>query len=212
MKSALIIHGTDGLPNDHWQPWFKEQLEFADYQVSVPQFPGSNRPNFAAWSELIRTKVGDLSDGVLVGHSAGTTIILRLLEQDWFSKVKAVVLVGTFLNDRLVKQNPSYDKTQFADLLPENFDINKIKSKCDKFYFVHGDNDPYCDYQDALDFCKQLSGEFITVKNGHHLGSERNLTELPEIIEKMTEDGVLNIFSNLLDDEPVEDQIFDCGD
>lgn len=187
-KNALIIHGTDGVPEDHWQPWLKTQLELSGYNVVVPQFPTPNQPNFATWSSLVKNEVADLTDGILVGHSAGTTIILRLLESDWFPAVKAAILVGTFLNERLVKNLPSYNPEQFTKLLPTNdFDIAKIKSKCRHFYFVHGDNDPYCDYNDALVLAQKLGGRMITIVGGHHLGSERNLTELPEVMTALNE-------------------------
>ncbi len=192
MKNAIIIHGTDGVLEDHWQPWFKKCLEKANYQVFVPQFPDNSRPNYQKWSQIIKEQLPSFADGILVGHSAGTTVILRLLEEDWFPKVKAVVLVGTFVNEKLVVNQDWYDSEQFVHLLPKNsFDLAKIKAKCDHFYFVHGDNDPYCDYQDAKEFCQKLDGKLVTIKNGHHLGSERNLTELSEVIDLMKQDKVI---------------------
>ena len=37
MKNAIVIHGTEGYPEENWFPWLKKELEQKDYIVSVPQ-------------------------------------------------------------------------------------------------------------------------------------------------------------------------------
>ena len=39
MKTAIIIHGTEGYPEENWFPWLKSELEIIGYQTFVPQFP-----------------------------------------------------------------------------------------------------------------------------------------------------------------------------
>ncbi|MBI5073039.1 hypothetical protein HZA99_04435 [Candidatus Woesearchaeota archaeon] len=39
MKYAIIVHGTDGHPQENWFPWLKEKLKLYGYEVFVPQFP-----------------------------------------------------------------------------------------------------------------------------------------------------------------------------
>lgn len=39
MKNAIIIHGTEGYPEENWFPWLKNELELIGYNVIVPQFP-----------------------------------------------------------------------------------------------------------------------------------------------------------------------------
>jgi hypothetical protein len=36
MKTAIIIHGTGGSPDENWFPWMKTQLEEQGYRVFVP--------------------------------------------------------------------------------------------------------------------------------------------------------------------------------
>lgn len=191
-KRALIIHGTDGTPSDHWQPWFKQQLEMSDHEVIVPQFPDNHRPNAQLWGQYLYNNYPDLNYDILVGHSSGSTMILHLLESDWFPKTRAAVLVGVFLNNSLIKSFDFFDSEQFKNILPERpFNINKIKSKAGKFYFLHGDNDPYCSYDDARNFSEQQGGEFLSVSGGHHLGDESGLIELPYIIDALRQDGLI---------------------
>ena len=39
MKNVIIIHGTEGYPEENWFPWLKKNLEERGYNVTVPQFP-----------------------------------------------------------------------------------------------------------------------------------------------------------------------------
>ena len=191
MKKAVLLHGTDGSPNDHWFPWLKKELEENEYQVFAPTLPENHTPNRDVYEAFLKNSGWDFSDNLLVGHSSGTTTILNLLMADWFPSVKASVLVGTFLNEKLLNKQEWYTPGQFDRLFVREFDIEKIKSKCPEFIFVHGDNDHACDYNDAKEFCQQLDGDFITIKNGAHLSGSSGITEIPEIIEKITEKGLL---------------------
>jgi predicted alpha/beta hydrolase family esterase len=185
MKKAVFLHGTDGAPDDHWFPWLRKQLENSGYEVFAPTLPENHTPNWNVYEAFLKQSGWDFTDNLLIGHSSGTTTILNLLMSDWFPKVKASVLVGTFLNEKLTKTADWYEPGQFDHLFVQDFDIEKIKSKCSKFIFVHGDNDHACDYNDAKDFCHKVGGEFITIKNGGHLGSSSGITKSPELINAM---------------------------
>lgn len=187
MKKAVLLHGTDGTPNDHWFPWFRNKLEENGYEVFAPTLPQNHMPNREVYEQFLKESGWDFSDNLLIGHSSGTTTILNLLMSDWFPKVKGSVLVGTFLNEKLTKTADWYEPGQFDGLFVQDFDVEKIESRCPEFIFVHGDNDHACDYNDAKQFCQKLKGEFITIKNGQHLSTSSGITELPEVIDKLTE-------------------------
>ena len=191
MKKAVLLHGTDGTPNDHWFPWLKKELEENGYQVYAPTLPENHTPNRDVYEEFLKKSDWDFTDNLLVGHSSGTTTTLNLLMADWFPKVKASVLVGTFLNENLLNEHEWYVPGQFDKLFVQEFDVEKIKSKCPEFIFVHGDNDPACDYNDARKFCQKLGGDFIAIKNGAHLNGSSGIVEIPEILEKLTEKDLL---------------------
>lgn len=191
MKKAVLLHGTDGTPNDHWFPWLKKELEENGYEVYAPTLPENHTPNRDIYEEFLKKSGWDFSDNLLIGHSSGTTTILNLLMADWFPKVKASILVGTFLNEKLLNEQEWYTPGQFDSLFVQEFNVEKIKSKCPEFIFVHGDNDHACDYDDAKEFCQKLDGDFITIKNGAHLSGSSGITEIPEIVEKLTEKGLL---------------------
>lgn len=180
MKKAVVLHGTDGSPQDNWFPWLNTQLTAAGVETWVPLLPENHTPNRATYEVFLKNSGWNFADNLLIGHSSGATTALNLLQSNWFPTVDTVVLVGTFLNEKLTKNVDWYESGQFDNLFPETFDAEKIKTKAKKFYFLHGTNDPYCDIEDARDFCTTIDGTFIAVPDGLHLSSNRK--ELPEVI------------------------------
>lgn len=188
---AAIFHGTGDSPTKFWLPSINRKLERSGYEVYAPLLPGSATPNKDTYESFLRASGWDFTDNVLIGHSSGATTILNLLSTDWFPHVKAVVLVGTFLNEKLTKSASWYVSGQFDHLFLDNYDPEVIKRKADRFYFVHGDNDPFCDVDDARKLSDELGGRFITIPGGHHLGSTSGRTELPELEKILREDGLI---------------------
>lgn len=192
IKRAAIFHGTDGSPEKYWLPWIKRELEQSGYQVYAPLLPENSTPNKDTYETFIRASKWDFTDNVLIGHSSGATTILNLLSAEWFPHVKAAVLVGTFLNEKLTKSASWYVPGQFDHLFLPQYDPLIIKQKADKFYFVHGSNDPYCDISDAQKLSDEVNGTFITIPNGHHLGGAFDGTDLPKLKNVLSQDGILD--------------------
>lgn len=192
MKRAVLLHGTDGRPDDLWFPALKQQLEDFDYKVFAPVLPDNHTPNKEVYNTFLKKSGWDFKDNILIGHSSGATAVLNVMANDWFPGVKAVVLVGTFLNEKLLPDNaPWYEPGQFDNLFPQTFDTAILKKKCRTFYFVHGTDDPYCDIEDAKKLCDELGGTFIEVPGGHHLAASSGISELPQIVEHLKADDVL---------------------
>lgn len=193
-KRAVFLHGTSGHPGDHWWPWLKDKFERSNYEVWAPELPDNDRPNTKTYWDFLTSQNWDFRENVLVGHSSGATTILNLLANPDFPKVKTAVLVGVFLNEDLTSKSADFEQTgQFASLFPKSgSDWSVIKQKAEKFYFVHGDDDPYCSYQDALEASKQLGGELITIDGGGHLSSSFGVTELPRLVAVLERDNILS--------------------
>lgn len=192
MKRAVLLHGTDGRPDDLWFPWLQKQLESAGYHVYSPLLPNNHTPNKETYDSFLKESGWDFKDNILIGHSSGATTALNLLMSDWFPKVKATVLVGVFLNEKLLPANAEwYQPGQFDELFPDSFNIQNIKNKGGKLYFVHGTDDPYCDVEDAKKLSQEVSGTFIEISKGHHLASSSGIKELPQITETLKSDNLL---------------------
>ena len=192
LKKAVLFHGTDSNPDDFWFPWLQSYLEQKGYKVYAPLLPNNHMPNKNTYDDFLKNSGWDFSDNLLIGLSSGATTILNLLQSEWFPKVKACVLAGTFLNEKLTKDADWVIKGQFDNLFLDSYRPNIMLKKCTKFYFVHGSNDPYCDINDAKELSGKLNGTFITIKNGHHLGKTSGLLDLPQLIKALEKDHILD--------------------
>lgn len=186
MKRAVFLHGTDGKPTDHWFPWLRDELDRRGYAIYAPVLPNSHTPNHKVYEDFLKKSGWNFDNNLIVGHSSGATTALNLLSADWFPRVRTVVLVGAFLNEKLTKRADWYEEGQFNDLFLDAYDPEVIKRKADNFVFVHGSDDPYCDIDDARALCNELSGEFLAIEGGKHLSSgSGGFTELPGLLEKL---------------------------
>jgi predicted alpha/beta hydrolase family esterase len=178
MKNAILLHGTDGNPEHNWFPWLKKKLEARGYKVWAPVLPGNHTPNRKIYNDFIFSQGGDLTDGIVVGHSSGAVSVLNLLMDKRCPKVNLAVMVSAWKGGVPLRYEP--DNQQFKDLFPpDGFDFKLIKEEAGKIAFLHSDNDPYCPLEQAEYLAKQLHAPLTVIHEGDHLGS--NLTELPEL-------------------------------
>lgn len=82
MKNALILHGAGNNSQGNWFPWLKSNLEKKSWNVCSPDLPNPDAPNFR-WIETIFSNESWKfnADSAIIGHSAGATLILRILER-----------------------------------------------------------------------------------------------------------------------------------
>lgn len=178
MKKAVILHGTDGKPEDNWFPWLKNLLEGKGYEVWVPLLPGNHTPNREVYNDFLHSSDWDFTDNLVIGHSSGAVSVLNLLEDERTPAIETAVMVGAWASVAGTKLDP----VQFKDLFPEkdfNFDLIKTKSK--NIVFLHGSDDPFCPLEQARWLASKLDATIKIVPNGHHLGSR--FMELPEILD-----------------------------
>ena len=181
MKTAFIIHGSDGNKDAHWYPWLKEELEKRGLQVFLPQFPIEENQTLQNWLDTLKPMKEDLKDSILVGHSLGVPFILNVLNQ-WDIKVKAAFLVSGFSGHLEVEDEPNID-----DIAKREFNWEKIKAKCDKFYVIHSDNDPYVPLKRAEELAGNLGVEVILVKDGKHFQAESGFKTFNLLLDKIKE-------------------------
>lgn len=188
---AAFFHGTNDGPEANWYPWLVQQLESKGYEVFAPLLPNNHKPNRKVYELFLKDSQWDFSDNVLFGHSSGATTILNLLQADWFPRVKACVLVSTFLNEKWTRNADWVEPGQFDNLFLPQYKPRELMRKCQNFYFVHSDDDPFCDIEDAKLLCAELGGTFTTIKNGHHLGSTWGKKEFPELVNILNENNLI---------------------
>lgn len=170
----------------------RDQFEKSGYEVWSPKLPDADTPNRDVYWNFLTSQGWDFTGNVIVGHSSGATAALNLLASENFPPIKAAVLAGTFLNERFTKETDWYRPGQFDNLFPtEKFDFSFLKTRAEKFYFVHGDDDPLCSFEDAKIACQELGGSLITVSGGGHLSSRFGVAKLPQLVAELKQDSVL---------------------
>jgi predicted alpha/beta hydrolase family esterase len=189
-KRAVILHGTSSTPASNWFPWLEAELEKRGYDVWVPQLPDADEPNARKYTDFLLAADWDFQDNLLIGHSSGAVEILHLLQRlpDNIS-VKTAVLAAVFSKE--LADEPEWK--QLKGLFEEPFDFAKIKTKAQKFLFVHGADDPWCDPKQAQDLAQNLDSEYITIERGQHFSTalDPSFTEFPQLISLLDERKLL---------------------
>ncbi len=176
MKEVFIVHGLHGWPNGGWRTWLMQELDKKEiYPCSLPM-PKTDNPICEEWVEEMTRVVEQNKDNeiYLVGHSLGSTAILRFLEKTEVKSVKGVVLVSGPIKP--------VGSGNLNDFLEKPFDFEKIKKNADHFLVIHGDNDPIVPFEHAQILSKELGCELVSVKDGGHLNGSAGWKTLPQVL------------------------------
>jgi len=163
--NVFIFHGTKSSPQDNWFLWLKRELSKEKIKVYLPEFPtpkGQNLDNWLKTFEQYREYLD--KDSVLVGHSMGTVLGMRIVERLDFT-IKGCVLVAPFYK-LLNKQFTPLIKS-FVD---HPFDWEKMRNNCEQWIVYAGDKDPYVPIEQPREIAKKLRVKIRIIKDGGHLG------------------------------------------
>ncbi|MEI6327118.1 MAG: alpha/beta hydrolase [Candidatus Roizmanbacteria bacterium] len=162
MKNALILHGTESSSKENWFPWLKTQLEGQGYQVLVPNLPRADKPNPRRYTDfLLHSGFAFNSESIIVGHSSGSVEILHLLPHLQV-RIHASYLVGAFKDNDFLKWEPN------SELFDEPFNFKGIRSHCEKFIFLHSEDDPFCPLTHASYLATKIGGELTIIPHQKH--------------------------------------------
>jgi predicted alpha/beta hydrolase family esterase len=98
-RQLLFIQGGGKGVHDGWDNKLVESLRRKlgqDYDIHYPRMPGENNPSYSSWKTTLEKVFGTLQDGaILVGHSVGGTILVKLLaEQSSEREIGAIFLIA----------------------------------------------------------------------------------------------------------------------
>jgi uncharacterized protein len=172
MKHALILHAWYNHPKDQWYPWLAKELEKKGYEVSAPELPtmNTNLPDLARQLKTAEKYVSN--DSVVIGHSLGSLLTMRLAEKHSYQKM--ILVAGWDFNDLTVEHH-LYWQTPINHA--------EIKKHVKEIYVASSDNDPYITAFLAEEMCKRLDGKFILIKGAGHFTKEYGITKIPELIK-----------------------------
>ena len=165
-KTAAILHGLSGSENSFWIPWLKAALETEGFDVWTPSLPAcSGFDDLGVWTREVAATAPHRDYDVMVGHSAGGTMILQLLSRNDFSARHAIT-VASFVK-------PLTDHRTNNPGFPTGFDVETIRKNCRALTYIHSDNDPWACGQEQGEFMRRgLGGTLIVMTAQGHFGSD----------------------------------------
>ncbi|MDE2079386.1 MAG: alpha/beta hydrolase [Patescibacteria group bacterium] len=216
MKNALLLHGTNASPHSAWFPWLKGELEAHSWNTWVPELPGADAPHAKRYTEFLLSQGWDFNkESVIIGHSSGAVEIFHLLQAlPEGAKIRAAVLIGAFPYDlakhkfkvvfrlpftwerlkfqyRVWRYEMRTGKMDVSGMFEEPLDFEKIRSRAEKFIFVHSDDDPFCPLSGAKYLANKLDGELKLFRGQKHFSvgtageKYRQFPVLLDIIENL---------------------------
>lgn len=174
MKKALILHAWFSSPETNWYGWLKGELEKKGYEVWVPEIPtmGGDTPDMETMLKFIIEKNFVDKDTVVIGHSLGSVLTLRLAERVKFAK--GILFAAWDYND-LTPEHQSFWQTMMNHTL--------IKQNVSEWVGLISDNDPYVTKIIAHEVIARLGGKAVDVGPKGHFGKDDGISEVKEILE-----------------------------
>jgi len=158
VRRALIIHGWESNPSEHWYLEEKTKLEELGYVVEVPEMPNSASPVLSEWLEVVEKFEPD-GESILIGHSLGVPTILRFLEKNDVKIDKAILIAG-------FARELGHDVTK--NFVDKPFDWAKIKKGANEFIVINQKNDPWVKPEYGKEIADSIDGKFILVEGRNH--------------------------------------------
>lgn len=179
MSNIFIIHGAFGNPGENWFPWLKKELENIGHKVFVPKFPTPENQTLENWKNVFVKYEKFLDkDSIVIGHSLGSTFLLTILE-NLKEPIKASFFVAGFIN---LLGNPVFDEIN-KTFVNKNFDWQKIKQNCEKFYLFYSDNDPFIPIEESENLADKLDIKSLLVPNAGHFNKKVGFIKFELLLE-----------------------------
>ncbi len=185
MKNVLILHGAGNNSSGNWFPWLKDELEKRGFAVWVPDLPNADRPSKKLWLQTVfNNKQWNFSDQtIIVGHSAGATLILRILEK----LPTNIVIAKSILVAGPVERGTKKEYFKYKeDFVRDPFQWEKIKKSSRKFYLFYSASDMYeCGIDQGRIIHQHVGGELIFKPDEGHFNLEKGqqYKKFPQLLE-----------------------------
>ena len=148
-QNVLILHGWEANSNSDFIPCLREDLEKKNYQTYAFDAPNTNAPKFEEWYKFAESKIKEkkLQDFVIVGHSMGALLGLKLAEKYPLKRLVVVAPVASKPSEKYLEQFKDKLSAEEFDVYrryqDQSLDIEKIKKNVNEIIFVFGDQDAW---------------------------------------------------------------------
>jgi predicted alpha/beta hydrolase family esterase len=176
---VIVLHGAHGAPDTNWFPWLHATLDAEGIEVLRPRFPTPEGQSLEAWLDTYDRAVEPLapSPTILVGHSLGAALALRVVERA-VAPFDGLFLAAGFVGALGL---PDYD-TINRSFFTNSFDWPGIRArKGSACRCWAGDDDPYVPLSRSQDVADRLDAPLEIVPGGGHLNSETGFDTFPQL-------------------------------
>lgn len=174
-QKVLILYCWLGNKNDNWYPWLQSKLEKKGYDVEIPILPtmNTNLPDMNKMIKMLVDKKCFDKNTIIVGHSLGSLLAMRLAEK---YKLKKLMLVSGWDFDDLLVEHRLFWKNKI--------DHKTIKKNVKNIICITSDNDPYFTPYHTGEMSKRLNSDFIVMKGlGHFTKETYNVTKIEKLLK-----------------------------
>ncbi len=152
IKNYILLYGRNGGRGKNFMPWLKSQLESRGFKVEVPELLNPGEPNDLEQAEFVKKHCTLNENTVVIGHSFGGIVALRLLEQG--IRVNRVALVSTPFSGNFLDGVKRKSVTAAAQ---RGFNFEKIKNNSQGITLLYDSADTVVPISDGEAFAKELS-------------------------------------------------------
>jgi len=177
----IVAHGTCANPEANWFPWLQKVACRAGHECYIPRFPTPEAQYLTSWLQVFDRCCPELDDQtVLVGHSIGAALILRVLERS-SQRVHATVCTSGWLG---LLENDFFDPL-ITSFFEAPFNWNSIRKRAGRIVCFWGEGDPYVSQDKAQALADNLLVPLTVIPNGGHLNAESGFLSFPPLFEAL---------------------------
>lgn len=188
IKNCIIIHGCPSNKekamnsatrtyDKHWIPWTKAKLIEGGIPTETPLMPDPWEPSYIKFKkEFEKQEVNQ--ETVLIGHSCGTTFLLRWLGETK-TKVAKLILVAPWA---IADKDDPYRREFYEQPIDPG-----IKDRVGEIVYFTADDEEEDGKKSLKIIYKVIGGKIIELPGrGHYVESDMGTIEFPELINVIT--------------------------
>ncbi len=182
----VILHGYTGRNDKNFIPWLKHELEQRGAKVQAPQLPNTDNPTEVEQVQYMLDHVQFDENTVLIGHSLGGLVAMRVLEK-LPHKIHHLILVAPTVLPQFYDKDYEIDaatgeRKRFIDHFSYDFDFDKISSQAVHKTILQDNNDSESRKPSMRYIADNIGATLCkTVANKRHFVAEQE----PFILEKL---------------------------
>jgi leucyl-tRNA synthetase len=164
----VILHGFTARSDEPRFLFWKSELEKQGHTVVIPTLPNTNEPSEAEQVQAALSAVSYDENTILIGHSLGGVVALKVLEK-LHTPIARLVLAGGFTNVKFKDKKRNFEKR-----FNWKFDAKKIKNNVKSITILHDVNDyAISDSQvEALEELLRVKAERVKSDEPHFTGEK----------------------------------------